>query len=129
MNHYLTVSRRYMLQSLILTVLITLIGFVGAYLSSLINLLMMPISVSAVFCLLTSISVGILWRMVGSKQPGMLTTFYTAVSGFRMLLALVVLSVVYAIVGRSQMLPYVITFMVYYFIVVGHQSVFFAKHK
>lgn len=86
-----------------------------------------PLIVSALFSLLTSAAVGMLWQWVATAHEDMLTTFYTATSGFRMLLALLVLTVIYFIVGRQAMLPYVLVFMLFYFVTVGFHSFFFAR--
>ena len=44
-----------------------------------------------------------------------------------MLSALIVLAVVYAVVGRDMMLPYVVAFIVFYFVMIAHHSLYFAR--
>ena len=56
-----------------------------------------------------------------------ITTLYSVVSGFRMLMALFTLFIVYLVVGRSAMLPYVVVFMVFYLVMVAFHSVYFSR--
>lgn len=85
-----------------------------------------PLLVSAVFSLVVEIADGLVWKKVASNNPEGLTTFYTVVSGFRMLIALFTLFICYIIVGREQMLRFCIVFMVFYFVFLIHHSVFFS---
>ena len=73
-----------------------------------------PVAVSAVFSIVV-------------ETADALTTFYTAVSGFRMLLALATMFVCYLIVGRNAVAPYIIVMMVYYFVLLAHHSIFFSR--
>ena len=75
---------------------------------------------------LLEIADGLVWKKVASNNPEGLTTFYTAVSGFRMLIALFTLFICYLIVGREQMLRFCIVFMMFYFVFLVHHSVFFS---
>jgi hypothetical protein len=44
-----------------------------------------------------------------------------------MLMALFTLFIVYLVVGRSAMLPYVVVFMVFYLVMVAFHSVYFSR--
>ena len=66
-------------------------------------------------------------RRVAKKSPENLPTFYTAVSGFRLLMALGVMLVYYLINGGDTMLVFFLVFMVFYFASLIHHSVFFAR--
>ena len=68
-----------------------------------------------------------IWRLVATNHPDSLTTFFTALSGFRMLLALATMFVYYLIAGREAMLPFFLVFMVFYVLLLIHHSIFFAK--
>ena len=86
-----------------------------------------PAFYSSTFFLVLSFAIGYLWRWIATSHKEMLTSFFMAVSGFRMLLSLVVLGIVYAFVGRSNMLPHVLVFFVFYVITTGFHSFFFAR--
>lgn len=86
-----------------------------------------PLIVSAVFSLIIDGADGMIWNKVAKGSPESLTTFYTAVSGFRMLLALATLFGVYLTVGRNAMVEYCIVFMAFYFVLLIHHSVFFSR--
>ena len=79
------------------------------------------------FSFVESFVVTLLWKWIASSQIDYLPTFHTAVSGFRMLLVLIILGVITAIVGRDSVTPYVIAFLAYYVALLVLHSVFFAK--
>ena len=89
--------------------------------------LMCPVAVSAVFSIVVESADALVWRRVAWKSPDSLTTFYTAVSGFRMLLALATMLVCYIIVGRDAVAPYIVVMLVYYFVLLAHHSIFFSR--
>lgn len=89
--------------------------------------LLNPVTISAIFMILTSVVIGLVWRKVAISAPDSLPTFFMAVSGFRMLLALFTLLGCYIAVGRSNMAPYIIVFMIFYFLALIHHSIFFAR--
>ena len=88
--------------------------------------LMYPVAVSAVFSIVVESADALVWRKVAKKSPDSLTTFYTAVSGFRMLLALATILVCYIIVGRDAIMPYILVLLVFYFAMLAHHSIFFS---
>ena len=88
---------------------------------------MYPVAVSAVFSIVVELADALVWRKVAKKSPDSLTTFYTAVSGFRMLLALATMFVCYIIVGRDAVAPYIVVMLVYYFVLLAHHSIFFSR--
>ncbi len=89
--------------------------------------LLVPAIVSVVFTLVVSGTIGLVWRRVAKRSPESLPTFFTAVSGFRMLLALAAMFVYYLACGRSAMLLFFVVFMVFYFVSLAHHSIFFAR--
>lgn len=89
--------------------------------------LMYPMAVSAVFSIVVELADALVWRKVAKKSPDSLTTFYTAVSGFRMLLALATMLVCYIIVGRDAIMPYILVLLVFYFAMLAHHSIFFSR--
>lgn len=86
-----------------------------------------PALISASFFFVLTTVIGCIWRWLETSHKEILTSFFLAVSGFRMLLSLVVLGIVYAFVGRDAMLPYVLVFFVFYIITTGYHSIFFAR--
>ena len=86
-----------------------------------------PLVVSAVFSMVTDTADAMIWRRVAERNPEGLTTFYTAVSGFRMLLALGVMMVCYLVVGRDAMTVFFLVFMSFYVMLLVHHAVFFGK--
>jgi len=89
--------------------------------------LLMPAIIATVFTLVVSAAIGMVWRRVAKRSPESLPTFFTAVSGFRMLLALAVMFIYYLVFGRSAMLLFFLVFMVFYFVSLAHHSIFFAR--
>jgi hypothetical protein len=89
--------------------------------------LLVPAIVAVAFTLVVSGVIGLVWRRVAKHSPESLPTFFTAVSGFRMLLALAVMFIYYLACGRSAMLLFFVVFMVFYFVSLAHHSIFFAR--
>lgn len=122
-------SRQYALQVVIVANVLMLVAYGVQYLAALGTMLLAPMTVSYAFYLITACIFSVVWKKVATSNPDMLTSVYMATSGFRMLLALATLTVVYFIVGREQMMPYAIVFMIFYLVAVGHHSYFFARYN
>lgn len=118
--------KRYVCQSLIIITIISVVLWCISYYTT-IGEINNPLIVGIVFSFVIELCDGFIWRLVAKNNQDFLPTFYTAVSGFRMLLALATLFVVYLIVGKQMMLPYCIVFMIYYFVLLIHHSIFFSK--
>jgi len=119
-------SKRYLRQELFLTVglfLITLLVMRVWFLDELLT----PAIVSAIFTLVVSAVIGLVWCRIAKGSPESLPTFFTAVSGFRMLLALAVMFVYYLVCGRGAMLLFFLVFMAFYVVSLAHHSIFFAR--
>ena len=86
-----------------------------------------PNVVALVFAAVVETVDALVWGKVRQAGEDGLPTFYTAVSGFRMLLALATLVVCYFVVGRDAMMEYCLVFIGYYFAIMTHHSVFFAR--
>lgn len=87
----------------------------------------MPLTVSWIFMLTVGFVVSLIWKKVAISSPESLPTFFTAVSGFRMLLALFTLFGCYIAVGRDNIGEYLIIFMVFYLVSLAHHAMFFAR--
>ena len=99
------ICRRYIVQSLCLVAVLTLIASMLAKLTD-IEGLMPPTYVALGFALVVELADALIWGKVKQAGDDGLPTFYTAVSGFRMLLALATLVVCYLVVGREAMMEY-----------------------
>ena len=89
--------------------------------------LLTPVIIATVFTLVVSAVIALVWRRVAKRSPESLPTFFTAVSGFRLLMALAVMLVYYLVFGRSAMLLFFVVFIVFYFLSLAHHSIFFAR--
>jgi len=119
-------SKRYMRQQLYLTAALFLISLLVMRVWFLDGLLV-PAIISSAFTLVIATMIGLVWRRIATQAPDSLPTFFTAVSGFRLLLALLVMFIYYLVYGRDNMLIFFLVFMVFYFASLTHHSVFFAK--
>ena len=117
---------RYIVWSMVYIFILTIGCFIFEKLG-LFSGLMYPVAVSAVFSIVVESADALVWRKVAKKSPDSLTTFYTAVSGFRMLLALATMLVCYIIVGRDGIMPYILVLLVFYFAMLAHHSIFFSR--
>ena len=117
---------RYIVWSMVYIFILTIGSFIFEKLG-LFSGLMYPVAVSAVFSIVVESADALVWRKVAKTSPDSLTTFYTAVSGFRMLLALATMFVCYIIVGRDAIMPYILVLLVFYFAMLAHHSIFFSR--
>lgn len=124
-NNVRKLGNRYAAQSLGIVCLLTAIG-IAVGMSVPLEELCAPLGVSTVFFAVIAVAEALIWKRVAKNSADSLPTFYTAVSGFRMLLALFTLFVCYLVVGRDAMFEYCIVFMVYYFVLLVHHSVYFS---
>ncbi len=118
-------SKAYIKQGLYLTVALTLLTLLVMRVWF-IDLLTAVI-VSAAFTLVVCSTIGLVWRRIAQSSPDSLPTFFTAVSGFRLLLALAVMFVYYMIDNQSSMLRFFLVFMAFYFVSLIHHSIFFSR--
>lgn len=88
---------------------------------------LVPLFVAAAFCIITGCVIGSIWKWVAKNSEDMLTTFYSATNAFRMLLALATLTCCYFIAGSENIKVYVLVFMAFYLIAIGHHAAYFAR--
>lgn len=119
-------GKRYLRQSVWLTAGLTLVGLLVMTVFRKDSLLT-PIVVSAVFSVVIETADSVVWRKVANRNPEGLTSFYTAVSGFRMLLALATMLIYYIVVGSDGMLEFFLVFMSFYVVMLIHHATFFAR--
>ena len=72
--------------------------------------------VGTLFFLVFEITTVLVWRWVAMKHRNMLPSFFTGVSGFRFLGALLVMSVWYLAAGKENIMVFLIVFFVFYFV-------------
>ena len=90
------------------------------------GLLLTPVLVSMCFALIIELSDAFIWKRLENKTEETKATFFMAVSGFRFLLALLMLFVYYFISYRSGMIAFILLFAPYYLAVLVHHSIFFS---
>ena len=83
--------------------------------------------VGTLFFLVFEITTVLVWRWVALKHRNMLPSFFTGVSGFRFLGALLVMSVWYLVVGKENIMVFLIVFFVFYFVSLIHHSIFVSR--
>jgi FtsH-binding integral membrane protein len=118
-------SKNYMKQGLFIAVGLTLITLLVMQIWFLD--LLTPAIISAVFALVMCWTIGLIWRRVAKRSPESLPTFFTAVSGFRLLLALAVMFVYYLVDTHDSMLRFFLVFMAFYIVSLVHHTIFFAR--
>ena len=118
-------SRRYIIQSVILLCLLTMLGGFAMSLWSLD--LLSALVVSGCFILAIDLATGLIFRWVATRHSDMLSSFFTGVSGFRFLGALAVMAIWYATSERASMMLFIIVFLIYYMVSLIHHSIFFSR--
>lgn len=120
--------RKFLLQGVMLILGLSLGIYAAVRIFSL-TALMVPLLVSMMFAIIVATADAFVWRRVAKGSPESLPTFFMAVSGIRMLLALAVMFVYYLAAGRQSMLTFFLVFIAYYVMLLVHHSVFFAKDR
>ena len=89
--------------------------------------LVFALSASMMFVLIVDIATILIWRWVVLNHKDMLPSFFTGVSGFRFLGALLMLRIGYLTIGQSGMQHFIVVFFVYYLVSIIHHSIFFSR--
>lgn len=118
-------SMNYIRQQLMLTVAVCLIVLLVMQLRYM-DYLLLPAIIGTAFTLVLSLVIGLVWRYVAKSAPDSLPTFFTAVSGFRLLLALAVMFAYY-LIDKSTMVAFFLVFMAFYVVSLAHHTIFFAR--
>ena len=90
------------------------------------GLLLTSVLVSMCFALILELSDAFIWKRLENKTEETKATFFMAVSGFRFLLALLMLFVYYFMSDRAGMIAFILLFAPYYLAVLVHHSIFFS---
>lgn len=118
-------SRRYVVQTILAVVVLSL-AVLSLQMFAHVDGLVPPLVVSAVFTLVVELADIFIWKKIAETSEDALHTFFSAVSGLRMLLALFTLTGRCIAVGRDAMLEYCMVFLVFYFYMIIHHSAFFS---
>ena len=86
-----------------------------------------PTLVSALFVLTIDVASAFIFRWVSVSHADMLPSFFTGVSGFRFLLALVVMAVCYILADGLMMKVFFVVFLLFYMVSLVHQTIFFSR--
>lgn len=119
-------TKKYIVQCIILVFVLNLLGHLVMRFWAFD--IVVPMAVSMIFVLVVEIASVLIWRWVALKHRDMLPSFFTGVSGFRFLLALAVMFVVWYVVEDTKtMKTFFIVFLIYYMTSMIHHSIFFSK--
>ncbi len=118
-------SRQYTRQGVFLATGLCLLGLIIMQVWRLDGLLV-PLVVGTAFSLVFEVVDALVWRKVAKSSPESLTTFFTAVSGFRMLAALAVMFVYY-FAAEGSMRVFLLVFAVFYVVMMAHHTLFFSQ--
>lgn len=95
-----------------------------------VNKMTVPICISAVFQLVACVVYGLTWKKVTKTSQDSLPVFYMTASGLRIFAGLVtVLAFCLIVKERSAILFFVITFLVYYFVILIYDTWYFVKYE
>ncbi len=119
---------RFICQSLI-TLALLAIGVYGVAEICLGYAVALPLVVSSVVFLIIELADILIWSRVVIKSPDNLPTFFLGVSGFRMLLCVMVFFVYYFVVERQAMLLFLCVFALFYAAMLVHHASFFSNDK
>ncbi len=120
------ISRQYIKQGLFLAVGLFMIGLIIMQVWQL-NAMLTPLVISVVFSLFVSITIGVVWNRVAKNSPDSLPTFHTAVSGFRMLLAMAVMFVYYLVDTTGSIITFFFVFLAFFYVMLWQHVMFFSR--
>lgn len=120
--------RKFRLQGVVLILGLSLALYAAMKIFSL-PAMMVPLLVSMIFAIVVATADAVVWKRVAKGSPESLPTFFMAVSGIRMLLALAVMFVYYLAAEGQSMLTFFLVFIAYYVMLLVHHTVFFAKDR
>lgn len=123
-------SNRYMWMGLCIGMLLMCLSYAVASFDATeehLGTITLAILIAFCFFMVVNIVEALVWRRVAERSPESLPTFFTAVSGGRMLLALATMFVYYLVVGRDAMLPFFVVFMAFYVVQLLFHSIYFSN--
>ena len=93
-----------------------------------VDLMTMPICISAVFQLVACIAYALVWKWVMATSPGSMPTLYMAASALRMFAAVVIVMVFcFLASSHASILCFVVIFLIYYFVILIFDTWYFVR--
>ena len=93
-----------------------------------VDLMTMPICISAVFQLVACIAYALVWKWVMATSPGSMPTLYMAASALRMFAAVVTVMVFcFLASSHASILCFVVIFLIYYFVILIFDTWYFVR--
>lgn len=118
----------YLMQSMLLIALLTVLSFAWMWLTGNAANMLVAVCISAVFQLVACMAYGFLWKTVAASSQDSLPTLYMSASGFRMLAGVItVLAFCFATEDKTAIRFFVILFLIYYFVILIYDTAYFMK--
>ena len=93
----------------------------------LLDRILTPLIISVIFSVLVENLDILIWKRVARCSPESLPTFFMGVSGFRMLLGVIVIFIYYLIAEQETMLSFFLVFVIFYVTLLIHHTLFFVR--
>ena len=93
----------------------------------LLDRILTPLIVSVIFSVLVENIDILIWKRVAMRSPESLPTFFMGVSGFRMLLGVIVMFIYYLVAEQETMLSFFLVFVIFYVTLLIHHTLFFVR--
>lgn len=93
----------------------------------LLDRILTPLIVSVIFSVLVENIDILIWKRVARRSPESLPTFFMGVSGFRMLLGVIVIFIYYLVAEQETMLSFFVVFVIFYVTLLIHHTLFFVR--
>jgi hypothetical protein len=93
----------------------------------LLDRILTPLIVSVIFSVLVENIDILIWKRVARRSPESLPTFFMGVSGFRMLLGVIVIFIYYLVAEQETMLSFFLVFVIFYVTLLIHHTLFFVR--
>ena len=122
------VVNRYLTQSILLIVALTLLTASFLWLRGSLGAMAAPLCIVVVFQLVACLTYGLVWQSVAASSTASLPTLYLTASGARMFAGVVVvLGFLFLSDDKVAIRFFVITFLIYYFIILIYDTAYFVK--
>jgi len=93
----------------------------------LLDRILTPLIISVIFSVLVENIDILIWKRVARRSPESLPTFFMGVSGFRMLLGVIVIFIYYLVAEQETMLSFFLVFVIFYVTLLIHHTLFFVR--
>ncbi|EKX99576.1 hypothetical protein HMPREF9151_01665 [Hoylesella saccharolytica F0055] len=93
----------------------------------LLDRILTPLIISVIFSVLVENIDILIWKRVAMRSPESLPTFFMGVSGFRMLLGVIVMFIYYLVAEQETMLSFFLVFVIFYVTLLIHHTLFFVR--